>query len=88
MALAQPGTIAATATLTFSRVRASAVVDTVPVPAHSRVTVNPKTIAGMPTAEFSTKVESDQPLVVDRTMSWDSRGYGAHAETRASRRRR
>ena len=34
------------------------------------------------TAEFSTKVESDQPLVVDRTMSWDGAdGYGAHAET-------
>ena len=57
-------------------------VHTVPVPARTRVTVDPKTIAGMAKAEFSTKVESDQPLVVDRTLSWDvANGYGAHAET-------
>ena len=44
--------------------------------------MDPKTIAGMSTAEFSTKIESDQPLVVDRTLSWDvAYGYGAHAET-------
>ena len=36
----------------------------------------------MAQAEFSTRVESDQPLVVDRTMSWNVQsGYGAHAET-------
>ena len=82
LALLNPGPIATTATLTFSRSGASAVVSTVPVPARTRVTVNPKTIAGMATAEFSTKVESDQPLVVDRTLSWDvANGYGAHAET-------
>jgi len=26
-------------------------------------------------------IESDQPVVVDRTMSWDATGYGSHAET-------
>jgi hypothetical protein len=31
--------------------------------------------------DFSTVVESDQPIVVDRTMSWDATGYGSHAET-------
>ncbi len=82
LALLNPGPTATTATLTFSRVRASAVVSTVQVPAHTRVTVNPKTITGMSTAEFSTKIESDQPLVVDRTLSWSvAYGYGAHAET-------
>ncbi|AMY08693.1 hypothetical protein LuPra_01897 [Luteitalea pratensis] len=36
----------------------------------------------MAEAEFSTRIESDQPLVVDRTMSWNVQsGYGAHAET-------
>jgi hypothetical protein len=29
---------------------------------------------------FSTVIESDRPIVVDRTMRWDARGYGAHAE--------
>ncbi len=82
LALLNPGPTATTATLTFSRARASAVVSTVQVPARTRVTVNPKTITGLSTAEFSTKIESDQPLVVDRTLSWDvANGYGAHAET-------
>ena len=31
--------------------------------------------------DFSTVVESDQPIVLDRTMSWDGTGYGSHAET-------
>ena len=31
--------------------------------------------------DFSTVVEADQPIVVDRTMSWDGTGYGSHAET-------
>ena len=31
--------------------------------------------------EFSYIVESDGPLVVDRTMVWDATGYGSHAET-------
>ena len=40
-------------------------------------------------AEFSTVVESDVPVVADRTMTWDATGYGSHAETghRARRRR-
>ena len=27
------------------------------------------------------RIESDGPVVVDRTMRWDATGYGAHAET-------
>lgn len=38
-------------------------------------------VPGMERAEFSTMVESPHPLVVDRTMTWDQRRYGAHAET-------
>ncbi len=48
---------------------------------HTRRTVNPETLAGLETAEFSTVIESDVPVVVDRTMTWDDRGYGSHAET-------
>ena len=81
LALLNPGSVATTATLTFTPANAPLVVSTVAVPAHTRVTVNPKTIAGLAVAEFSTKVESAQRLVVDRTMSWDATGYGAHAET-------
>jgi hypothetical protein len=43
--------------------------------------VDPKSIAGSSIAEFSTLVESDAELVVDRTMTWDAVDrYGAHAE--------
>ena len=48
---------------------------------RSRATIAPKAIAGLASAEFSTVVESDVPLVADRTMTWDATGYGSHAET-------
>jgi hypothetical protein len=34
-----------------------------------------------PENDFSTVIESDQPVVVDRTMAWDATGIGSHAET-------
>jgi hypothetical protein len=81
LALLNPNAAAATATITFSTAGGAPVTTVVTVPPYRRVTVDPKTIPSLETAEFSTRVESDQPLVVDRTMSWDARGYGAHAET-------
>ncbi len=51
----------------------------VTVPPLTRATVWPETLLGA--AEFSTVVESSGPIVVDRTMQWDTRGYGSHAET-------
>ncbi|MBL8143750.1 MAG: hypothetical protein JNM38_21735 [Acidobacteria bacterium] len=47
----------------------------------SRATLDVQDVSGMATSEFSTLVESDVPVVVDRTMTWDATGYGAHAET-------
>ena len=41
----------------------------------------PKQLSGLANAEFSTVITSTQPLVADRTMRWDARGYGSHAET-------
>jgi hypothetical protein len=35
----------------------------------------------MADAAFSTVVESDRPVVVDRTMTWDATAYGSQAET-------
>ncbi len=49
-----------------------------------RVTVDPKAL-GLTTAEFSTVIESTQPIVADRTMTWDASGYGSHAETSVGR---
>jgi hypothetical protein len=43
--------------------------------------VDSKVVPGLERAEFSTVVESDVPVAIERTMSWDATGYGAHAET-------
>ncbi|MGV3517154.1 hypothetical protein [Luteitalea sp.] len=80
IALLNPGDTATTATMSFLT-GATAISHTVAVPAKTRVTVSPKTIPGLASAEFSTVVESNALLIVDRTMSWDGAGYGAHAET-------
>ncbi len=48
---------------------------------HTRASVDPKALPGLQKAEFSTVIESSQPIVADRTLSWDATGYGAHAET-------
>jgi hypothetical protein len=85
LALLNPGSVGTVATLTFSRTDGSQVTSLVAVPARSRVTVDPKSIDGLASAEFSTAITADQLLVADRTMSWDAQsGYGAHAETAAA----
>ena len=67
----------------------------VDLPVHTRRTVNIESVAGMASTAFSTIVETDALVVVDRTMSWDASGYGAHRNSRrvprndvVSRRRR
>ena len=46
----------------------------------SRRTLDARDITGLPSASFSTIIESDASIAVDRTMKWDASGYGAHAE--------
>lgn len=50
------------------------------VPAHSRATIDVETLPNMGSVAFSTLVEADEQVVVDRTMTWDDTGYGSHAE--------
>ena len=69
------------ATVRFLRAKGDPMEHTLQVPAMTRATLWPELLAGLENAEFSTTVESDVPLVVDRSMSWDGRGYGSHAET-------
>jgi hypothetical protein len=54
--------------------------DLVSPPRRHRV-IDPATLPGAPGGSFSTIIESDQPIVVDRTMTWDASGYGSHLET-------
>jgi hypothetical protein len=52
------------------------------LPATSRTTINVETIPGLEGAEVSTIVTASAatPIVVERTMRWDSTGYGAHTD--------
>lgn len=81
IALANPGTTPANVLLRFLRNDSVPTVHYVFLPALERRTVTVSEIQGLQTAEFSTIVESDVAVVVDRSMSWDATGYGTHLET-------
>jgi uncharacterized repeat protein (TIGR01451 family) len=48
--------------------------------ASQRLTTDPTTTLGAANNAFSTLIESDQPIAADRTVSWGTPSYGAHAE--------
>ena len=81
IALFNPGADIATVVLRFQRDTGAEIQRVLPIAAHSRATVNPETIVGLENAAFATVVESNQRVVVDRTMTWDGTGFGSHAET-------
>ncbi len=80
IALLNPTTLPTVARLTFQTSAGHVVAHDVAMAALSRVTIDPRT-AGVGEADFSTVIESTQPLVVDRTVRWDPSGYGSHAES-------
>jgi uncharacterized repeat protein (TIGR01451 family) len=45
-----------------------------------RLTTDPVATLGAANNAFSTLIESDQPIASDRTVSWGTPSYGAHAE--------
>jgi hypothetical protein len=53
------------------------------LPGRSRTTIHLDDVAGLEATSVSTQVDSPagQPLVVERLMSWDARGYGGHLGT-------
>lgn len=81
VALVNPNPISALTLLRFLRTTGSPVSHYLPINSNTRATINPESLAGLEATAFSTVVESDQPIVVDRTMTWDAGGYGSHAET-------
>jgi autotransporter-associated beta strand protein len=52
------------------------------LPAKSRLTIRANDVPGLAAREFATEIHSFSglPLLVERTMSWDATGYGAHTE--------
>jgi len=80
LALLNPESATATARLAFQKSDGSVITHQVTVPPRTRSTVDVGRLPGLEQAEFSTVIDSDVPLVADRTMTWDTRGYGSHAE--------
>jgi hypothetical protein len=69
--LANPGTVDATATLTYLPDTGTPVVKQRVVPAGQRVTINIATEdASLESAAVSTRVESTQPILVERSQYW------------------
>jgi Tol biopolymer transport system component len=81
VALVNPGTGAAKVLLRFLKSNGTKVNHFLDLPALRRATVDVESLAGLSASEFSSVIESDATVVVDRTMSWDDGKYGSHAET-------
>jgi hypothetical protein len=87
-ALFNPGTASASVWLRFQRDDATTVTQLIEMPPLTRRTLRADGVSGLAGRSFSTVIESDVPVVVDRTVSWgtnvlgtDATPYGAHAET-------
>ena len=81
IALVNPGPTIASVLLRFRTSASAGVIRFITVPANSRATVLPDETEWLSDAEFSVMIESDVPVVADRTMTWNATGYGSHAET-------
>ena len=51
------------------------------IPPQSRRLIDASTVPGLASASFSTVVEADADVIVDRTMFWGPGGSGAHADS-------
>ncbi|MFN8063026.1 MAG: right-handed parallel beta-helix repeat-containing protein [Vicinamibacterales bacterium] len=81
LALFNPGATAVGVNLVFQKSDGQTVSQVVALAGHRRATLDVDGITALAQAEFSTVIEADGPVVVDRTMSWDATHYGSHAET-------
>lgn len=79
LAIANPGTTLATTMVRLLGDGGISKSVLMPVPAGGRRTLAMSDV-DLPSASFSIVVESDLPVAVERTMSWDATGYGGHSE--------
>jgi uncharacterized repeat protein (TIGR01451 family) len=80
LALANPTSTPALVLTRFQRDGAAMVPVYTQIAPHSRATLDVETVSGMESAAFSSLIEADVQVVADRTMTWDSTGFGSHAE--------
>jgi hypothetical protein len=79
IALLNPGEAAARVVLRFLQSDGPRVSHSRSMSAHSRATIDARTILGA--GDFATILESDRPIVADRTITWAAgQRYGSHAE--------
>jgi BarA-like signal transduction histidine kinase len=80
--LANPNATAAPVTIQYLKEDGSTVSQSLTLAAKSRQTVLVDGIAGLTSTAVSAVVTSSNalPLAVERTMTWDASGYGAHTE--------
>jgi hypothetical protein len=69
----------------FLRPSGAPVTHEVTIPARARISVDPGSVTGVYGNSFSTVVESDVPVVVDRTVSWDRPATAATPRRRSPR---
>jgi glucose/arabinose dehydrogenase len=79
--VANPGTQPAAVVLRFLRNDGQTISHLQTVPAREHVTVRPAQLAGLAVSDFSTIVETNREVVVERTMIWSTTGrFGSHSE--------
>jgi sugar lactone lactonase YvrE len=80
LAILNVGTAAANIQLRYLQAGGGTVSRVQTLPALRRLTIGRSELTALNANDFATVLESDQPIVIDRTMSWGG-GYGSHAET-------
>lgn len=81
LAIANPEPVDANVVLTFTDANGAATRLPLVVPARARRTVDLDAIPALADASFSTLLESDRAVGLDRLIAWDRRGLAASLET-------
>ncbi|MCL4849237.1 MAG: IPT/TIG domain-containing protein [Acidobacteria bacterium] len=86
LAFANPNARPATTTVDFLRSDGTRISRALTIPPLSRATLDARDVEGLVDQAFATTIQSDELLVIDRTVSWDTaHEFGAHAETAIER---
>jgi hypothetical protein len=80
LAIANPETTDAAVKLTFMDANGAATEVDMTVPARSRQTVDASSVPQLAGTTFSTRIDSDQPVAVDRLVALDAEGRSASLE--------
>jgi YVTN family beta-propeller protein len=81
IAVANPGSAPSTVLVRYQTDTGHTTSTWVSVPGRARRFVNVGDVPSLGNASFSTIVEADEPVIVDRSMFWGTVIYGSHAET-------